>query len=155
MELAKQKQITLDSLLVNIEEGTVLADRIDTEYRSMRQDGSFKPETDIARWQSWYMEWYEKCQQSLRDNFHPSVILANRFKNAPVSALGIVGENIEWNSLAKHLSARLEILGDLYESVASIKDDELSDFVEINVGIPGIVGAKIKVDKLLSRIIRR
>ncbi len=154
MKLEQQKQSMLDAILVCIEDGTTKSENMDAEYRVKRREAVFDQARDVTTWQAEYSTWFIQSEQMLKDNFRPAVILTNRFKNPPMSALYIDGENMEWNSLAKNYSARLELLGSIYETVASIRDDKLSDFLEITVGVPGVAGAKIKVDKLLSRIFK-
>jgi hypothetical protein len=155
MDLAQQKQTVLDSLVELVEEGSTLRDKINSEYRSKRSNSTFDTKVDIPRWKKDYVTWFQKSLKMIEAHFSPAVFLVNRFKNPPMDAGYLAGENMEWNSLSKNLNARLELLGNVYETVAGIQESELSDFLEFTVGVPGVAGAKIKVDKIISRIFIR
>ncbi len=77
-------------------------------------------------------------------------MVINRFKNPQIDAAYPDGQNVKWASLMKHINARLAVLDNLYQLVNAIRDEEISDYVEINIPLAGF--GKIKVDKIISKL---
>jgi hypothetical protein len=155
MNLNQQKQRILDILLNLIKEGSALNDRLNSEYDFKVENNTFMPENDIPIWYQQYNNWYGNCISGLIESFSPAIIIINKFKNPLIDASYPIGKNIEVSTLIKNLVARLELVGVAYESVAVISEPLLSDFLEISIGVPGLAGAKIKVDKIISYFARK
>lgn len=152
MDIQESKKHVKATLLALIQEGSDLRDTIEGEYHSKRSKGSFDRVTDVGRWKNLYNAWYPKCIQTLKEVFEPPVLVINRFKNPPMDAWSPSGENPQWAGLMKHTNARLALLDNLYQVVSEIRQEELSDYIELNIPL-GVFG-KVKVDKIIGKIIR-
>jgi hypothetical protein len=153
MDLQESKARVLRTLIDLIHEGSELRDGIDREYRHKRSQGIFYQDRDMIAWSNRYRSWYVKCLAKIVELFEPSILVTNRFKNPQIDALYPDGENMKWASLMKHINARLALLDNLYELVSVIREDELSDYVELNIPLAGF--GKIKVHKIISKLSER
>ena len=153
MDLQESKTHVMEILLDLIKEGSELRDGIDGEYTNKRSVGTFDQDKDIPEWRNRYSRWYVKCLAKIEELFQPSILVTNRFKNPQIDALYPSGENVKWASLMKHINARLALLDNLYQLVNAIRDEELSDYVEINIPLAGF--GKIKVNKIISKLSER
>jgi len=153
MDLQKSKARVMRTLLDLIEEGSELRDRVDREYRNKRSEGTFDQEKDMLEWSSLYSGWYVNCIARIEHHFEPSILVTNRFKNPQIDATYPSGQNMKWATLMKNIIARLAVLDNLYQVVNAIRDEELSDYVEINIPLAGF--GKIKVDKIISKLLEK
>ena len=151
MDLQESKQKIKAQLLDLVVKGSQVRDNIGNEYRTKRSNRTFDQKRDVANWASQYGEWYEECVAVIEQLFEPAILIVNRFKNPKMDATYPHGENMKWASLMKNLNTRLELLDNLYQLANAIKEEELSDYIELSVPTPF---GKIKVDKILSKIIK-
>lgn len=152
MNLKAAKEQIKKQLLVLIEKGSEARDEIELEYRQKRKTKEVLNDT-LSKWNKRYMNWYGDCMHVYDELFESSILVKNKFKNPKMDLIVPSGENIRWVSIMKNFNARLEMLGDLYNEVAAIREEELSDYFEFHIGLPGVAGAKIKVDKILSKLL--
>ena len=153
MDLQKSKARVMRTLLDLIEEGSGLRDRIDQEYRNKRSGGTFDQDKDMLEWGNSYSSWYGTCIAKMEELFEPSLLVTNRFKNPQIDAGYPAGHNVKWASLMKNINARLDLLDNLYQVVNALRDEELSDYIELSIPLGGF--GRIKVDKIISKLSER
>ena len=151
MDLRESKKEIKRRLLDLVIKGSQLRDNIESEYRSKRSNKTFDPEQDVANWSRQYGVWFGECMATIEHVFEPAILIVNRFRNPKMDATYPTGENIKWANIMKNLNARLELLDNLHQQTNAIKEEELSDYIELSVPI-GV--GKIKVDKILSKFIK-
>jgi len=156
MDLQKNKEEIKRRLLELIERGSSLREEIEKDYRNKRAKGTFGQENDIIKWSRQSFEWVNKCITTVEALFSPSILVINRIKRPKMDGLYPSGENFKWAGIIKYMDVRLEVLDELYQLTNSIKEEELSDYLELNVGLEaGGTGFKIKIDKLLSKMFKK
>ena len=153
MDLQKSKTHVMQILLDLIKDGSELRDGIEREYRNKRRDEIFDQDRDMIEWGNHYGGWYVKCLSKMAELFEQSILMTNRFKNPRMDAQYPHGENIKWASLMKNINARLALLDNLYQVVSAIRDEELSDYVELEIPLGGF--GRIRVDKIISKLSER
>lgn len=151
MDLRESKTEIKKRLLHLVTKGSQLRDSIDREYRTKRSNKTFNPEQDVASWNRQYGGWFAECLKAIEQLFEPAILVINRFKNPKIDATYPDGENMKWASLMKNLNTRLELLDNLYQLANAIKEEELSDYIELSVPFPF---GRIKVDKIISKIMQ-